>query len=198
MRILSLLSLLFLTSCSLAPFSPTTSGRSYGKGKLQAEVGNVNSTYHITMGMGVSDDMDAGFTMEFGAISTTALFLKYSFMNNETGLSNAFEFGYGSTEFTKFYYTGLITSLAFTKQFELFVNPRINVVNTDESDVEKDKALGNIKIKAYDVNYLQLTAGMNLWFSDNVGMTFYSVYFKGTDIETVQDSTFGFSFLFNY
>ena len=196
--ILSATLFLILTSCSLAPFSPNTSGQSYGAGKVKASVGNVNSTYHIKIGTGVSESMDIGFVMEFGAISTSALFFKYSFMNNKTGLSNAFEFGYGSTDTTKFYYTGLISSLAFTESFELFLNPRINIVSTDSSDIELGDANGNIIINEYDVTYLQLTSGMNLWFSENVGMTLYATYFTGNDIETVQDTTTGFSFMFKY
>ena len=37
--------LCIFTSCSLAPFSATTSGRSIGAGKMKAEVGNSNSSY---------------------------------------------------------------------------------------------------------------------------------------------------------
>lgn len=192
--------ILFITavSCSLAPSSPTTSGRSYGKGKMQFEVGNVNSTYNMKFGIGASESFDAGFVMEFGAISTSAIFIKYSFINNPTGLSSAFEFGYGSADPTTFYYSGLVASLAFTKEFELFVNGRINSVSTDEADIEKDQFNGNIKILAYDVTYLQLTYGMNIWFNENNGLSLYSVYFRGEDIETIEDSTFGANFLFNY
>lgn len=187
-----------ITSCSLAPSTPTTSGRSYGKGKMQFEVGNVNSTYNIKFGVGATDDIDAGFIMEFGAISTAAVFMKYSFINNETGLSSAFEFGYGSADPTVFYYAGLASSIAFTKEFELFVNARVNSVSTDEADIEKDKFNGNLKILAYDITYLSLAYGMSLWFNENNGLALYSVYYRGTDVETLEDSTFGANFLFNY
>ena len=199
MKLLILFSFfILLTSCSLAPFSPTTSGKSYGKGKMQFEAGNVNSTYNLKFGLGASENFDAGFVMEFGAISTAAIFLKYAFLNNETGLSSAFEIGHGSTDSSVFYYGGLVASLAFTKEFELFVNGRINNVSTDETDIEKDKFNGNIKILAYDVNYLSLAYGMSIWFNQNNGLSLYSVYFRGTDVETLEDSTFGASFLFKY
>ena len=187
-----------LSSCSLAPFSPTTSGRSYGKGKMHAEAGNNNSSYHLKFGMGLSDDFDVGFVMEFGDLSTSAIFLKYSFLNNETGPSSAFEFGYGSTESTIFYYTGLAASLAFSKEFEIWVNGRINSVSTDSSDVEKDEFNGNIKILAYDVTYLQASAGFNVWLTENAGLSIYATYFKGNDIETQQDTIMGGSFIFNF
>ncbi|MFT6632503.1 MAG: hypothetical protein ACJAS4_002467 [Bacteriovoracaceae bacterium] len=199
MRIfVSLLILVFLTSCSLAPFSPTSSGRSYGQGKFRSEVGNSNSSYHLKFGLGVTKDLDAGFLMEFGEISTSALFLKYSFLNNEVGPSMAAEFGYGSTELTKFYYGGIATSLAFSKEFELFANGRINSVSTDETDIEKDKFHGNIMITDYEVTYIQGTVGFNVWFSESAGISLYTTYYKGSNIETNKDSVFGGSFLFNY
>lgn len=199
MKILILLALLMLTtSCSLAPFTHSSSAKSYGKGKMQFEVGNVNSTYNMKFGIGATENLDAGFVMEFGAISTSAIFLRYALLNNETGLSTGTEFGYGSTESTVFYYAGLVASLAFTKEFELFVNGRINSVQTDEADIEKDKFNGNLKILAYDVNYASLAYGMTIWFNENNGLSLFSVMFRGTDVETIEDSTFGANFLFNY
>ena len=195
--ILVILTSLFLTSCSLSPFAPNNSGRSYGSGQLQAETGNVNNNYHMKFGYGISQNADLGFIMEFGALSTSALFFRYSFINNETGGSLGSEFGYGSTSTTQFYYLGATGSLAFSKDFELFINPRINIVSTDKSDIEKDEFNGNISILAYDINYLQLSYGFNIWFSEVAGLSLYSIYMKGTDIETIQDNVFGASFLFN-
>jgi hypothetical protein len=186
-----------VTSCSLSPFSPNNTGKSYGAGQLQAETGNVNSNYHIKFGYGVTQDFDAGFIMEFGAISTSAIFFRYSLINNEIGPSFGTEFGYGSTDTTKFYYIGATGSLSFSKDFELFMNPRINIVSTDEADIEKDSYNGNLKILAYDTTYLQFSYGFNVWFSEAAGLSLYSVYLKGNDIETLQDNIFGASFLFN-
>lgn len=186
------------SSCSLAPFSPTSSGRSYGAGKMQAEVGNNNSSYHLKFGVGVSKDFDAGFLMEFGVISTSAIFLKYSFINNKTGPSAAFEFGYGSTDTTIFYYGGLVGSLAFSKEFEIFINGRINSVSTDEVDIEKDTFNGNIMITDYDVTYLQGTLGFNIWLNETAGLSLYTTYFAGENLETQQDTIFGGSLLFNF
>ena len=190
--------LLFLSSCSLAPFGPTTSARSYGAGSLFSEVGNINSSYHLKFGLGVTKDFDAGFVMEFGDISTSALFLKYAFINNEVGPSTAAEFGYGSTELTQFYYAGLAASLAFSKELELFTNFRVNSVNTDETDIEKDTFHGNTKITAFSLMYIQATFGLNIWFSEEAGLSLYSTYYKGEDLETIQDSTFGGSLLFKF
>ncbi len=198
MKLISILFLLILTSCSLAPFGPTTSGRTTGQGNIQAQVGNINSSYHLQFAMGLSKEFDLGFTMEFGEISTTALFFKYAFINNKVGPSLAAEFGYGSTETTKFYYAGAVGSLAFSKEFELFLNGRINSVSTDETDIEKDKFHGNIKITDYELTYLQLTYGLNIWFSEQAGLSLYSTYYKGENLETQSDSIFGGSFLFKF
>lgn len=193
-----LLLLLLYSACSLAPFSPTSSGRSYGAGKMQAEVGNNNSSYHLKFGLGLSKDFDAGFLMEFGEISTSAIFLKYSFLNNKTGPSSAMEFGYGSTDTTIFYYGGIAASLAFSEEFELFVNGRVNSVTTDESDITKDEFQGNIKITDYDVTYLQASAGFNIWLTETAGLSIYATYFAGDKIETKQDTIMGGSLLFNF
>jgi len=193
-----ILTVFFLTSCSLAPFGPTTSGRSAGKGNIFAQVGNVNSSYHLNFAMGLTKEFDLGFTMEFGEISTSAIHFKYSFLNNEVGPSLATEFGYGSTETTKVFYGGLTGSLAFSKEFELFVNGRVSSVSTDETDIEKDKFHGNIKITDYELTYLQLTYGLNVWFNKQAGLSLYSTYFKGNNLETKEDSIFGGSFLFKF
>ena len=192
-----LLLAMLLSSCSLAPFSPTSSGRSYGAGKMQAEAGNNNSSYHLKFGLGVSKDADAGFLMEFGEISTSAIFFKYSFLNNKTGPSVAGEFGYGSTDSTIYYYGGIAASLAFSEEFELFTNARINSVSTDQNDIEKDKFHGNVKITDFELTYLQASLGFNIWFTENAGLSLYGTYFKGENLETKQDTIMGGSFLFN-
>lgn len=194
--ILTILTL--LTGCSLAPFSATTSGRTVGAGKMKAEVGNSNSSYFIKFALGASEDFDAGFVMEFGDIATSAIFFKYSMLNNELGPSLSTDFGYGSTETTRFYYIGATGSVAFTKELEFFMSARLNDVSTDETDVEKGKENGNLTINAYNLKYLQFTYGMNVWISENVGLSVYSTVFRGEDIETTSDSTFGASLMLQF
>ncbi len=199
MRFLTLtLIFLTLTSCALAPFGPTTTGRSYGKGKMFAAVGNSNSTYHLKFGLGVSEDLDFGYVMEFGPISTSAIYLKYAVINNSVGPALGFEFGFGSTETTEIMYLGSTGSLAFTEQLEIFTNLRVNKVVTDETDIEKDEFNGNVKILAYDLTYFQFTYGLNLFFSGSAGISIYSTYYKGNDLETLEDSVFGTSLLFKF
>lgn len=196
---ISLLIILFsLSSCSLAPFSANTSGRSYGPGNMQAEFGNANSNYFIKLGGGLSKDLDVGYIMEFGVSSTSGIFFKYSFLNQETGPSLAMEMGYGGTETTTYYTGGVIGSLAFNKNFELFINPRINNVETDETDVTLGDSLGTIVVNAYNVTYLQVNYGLSIWFSKHTGLSFYSIWFKGEDIETTSEQSFGATMLFNF
>ncbi len=190
--------ILTLSSCSIAPFSSTTSGRSIGAGNFQFEVGNINNNFNLRIGTGLSPDFDMGFVMEFGSLATTALYTKYSFINNKIGPSLAMELGYGSSESSTFYYAGMIASLTFSRNFELFIAPRINSVSTDSADIELNQDYGNFRLKEYDATYLQLAYGFNLYFSNNAGIALYSTYYKGDEIETLSDSTFGANFLFRF
>lgn len=165
---------------------------------MQAEFGNSNSNYFIKLGAGVSKDLDVGYIMEFGVSSTSGIFLKYSFLNQETGPSLAMELGYGGTETTTYYTGGAIASLAFNKNFELFINPRINNVETDATDVTLGDSLGTVIVNDYNITYLQVNYGMSIWFSKNTGLSFYSIWFKGENIETTSDQSFGSTLLFNF
>lgn len=197
MKKIILLALFILaTSCSLAPFSSNTSGRSYGAGKAQFEFGSANSSYFMKMGYGLSQNLDLGYVMEFGALSTSGIFTKYSFLNNETGPSLAMELGYGGTDTTTYYYAGLIGSLAFTKYIELFVNPRFNKVSTDEKDVDLGKTYGNIKVNNTELDYLYLAYGINIWFNDVAGISIYSIYVKGDNIESEENQSTAATLLF--
>lgn len=195
---LLLISALFLSSCALAPFSASTSARSYGAGKLQVELGNVNNAYNIKLGFGASDNMDIGYVMEFGSMSSSAIFLKYASINNKVGPSLAWEFGYGSSSATSFYYAGSVGSLALSDGLEFFVNPRINVVNTSEEDVTLNQSIGIIKVKEYSTTYLQVAYGVTIWMSEIYGMSLYSEMYKGKNIETTKGGTFGATFIMNY
>lgn len=190
--------LIFLSSCSLAPFAPNTSGRTYGPGNMQAEFGNANSNYFIKLGAGLGKDLDVGYIMEFGASSTSGIFFKYAFLNNKTGPSFAMEMGYGGTDTTTYYTGGVIGSLAFNKNFELFINPRVNSVETSETDVTLGQSIGNIIVNDYNVTYLQVNYGLSIWFSENVGLSLYGIWFKGENIETTSAQTAGGSMLFNF
>ena len=193
---LSILLILLLQSCSLAPFSPTTSGRSLGQGKLQANIGQANDNYYIKFAVGLSENLDAGFVTEFGGIATSSIFFKYSIINQPLGLSWNAETGYGSTGSTTQYYLGSTASIAFSSTLELFANGRLNNVSTDEADIELSDYHGNLRINEYDVQYLQFTYGLNVWLSESLGLSLYNIHFTGDDIETKQDATFGAAFLY--
>lgn len=198
-KLISTISLLcILSSCSLAPFSSNKSGKSYGAGNAQFELGSANASYYMKAGFGISANMDLGFVTEFGGFTTSGLFLKYSFINQKTGPSLATEFGYGSSETTSYYYAGLIGSLAFSENFELFLNPRIVTVSSDESDIELGETVGNVTVNAYDTNYLYVSAGFNIWFNEVAGLSIYTIYIKGNDLETVEDQTAAGTLMFRF
>lgn len=187
-----------LQSCSIAPFSSTTSGRTAGAGNFQFDIGNVNNNFNLRIGTGLSPNFDMGFVMEFGSLATTALFAKYAITQNASGPSLAMEVGYGSSSTSSFYYAGLVGSLAFSKNFELFAAPRINSVQADTADVDVGKYYGNFSMTELDAVYLQLAYGFNIFFNKHSGLSIYSTYFNGENIETTSDSTFGANFLFNF
>lgn len=198
MKILMLISLFILTSCSLAPFSATNSARSNGAGNVNAEFGNANSSYFIKMGIGVSDEMDLGYVMEFGNFQTSALYGKYAFLNNKTGPSLAGEFGYGSSDDTIFYYAGGIASIAFSESFEVFTNIRFNQVSADENNIEVGDSVGNVTVEELEATYIYASAGFNIWFSKAAGLSVYTIYVTGNGISADPQSSAGGAFLFKF
>ena len=189
---------LTFNSCSIAPFSSTTSGRTAGAGNFQFDVGNVNNNFNLRMGTGLSPNFDMGFVMEFGSLATTALFAKYAITQNASGGSLAVELGYGASDSSSFSYAALVGSLSFSKNFELFAAPRINSIQTDSADVDLNENYGNFLLTDYEAVYFQLAYGFNIFFNKHSGLSLYSTYFDGENIETTSDSTFGANFLFNF
>ena len=191
-----LLTIVLTQSCSLAPFSPTTSGRSYGQGNLQANIGQANNNFYMKFGVGLSENFDTGFVTEFGTLATSALFFRYSIINQPTGLSWNTEAGYGSTGSTTLYYVGTTASIAFSETLEIFAGGRINNVSTDEADIDLGDYYGNVKVTEYELVYLQFTYGMNVWLGNGLGLSLYNTHFSGDELESKQDATFGAAFLY--
>jgi hypothetical protein len=196
--LISIILLLALQSCSLAPFSSNKSARSLGPGNAQFELGSANSSYYLKLAYGASPDLDVGYVMEFGGFGTSGLFMKYSLVNQQLGPSHALELGYGGSDTSTYYYAGLISSLAFNEYFELFINPRLVRATTDEKDVDLGKTVGNVTVNDEDLTYLYLSTGMNIWISKSFGISIYSLYLKGDDIETKDDFTTAATAMFRF
>ncbi len=196
--LLPILFLSILTSCSLAPFSSNKSGKSYGAGNTRFELGSANSGYYLKLGYGASQNLDFGYVMEFGGFPTSGIFLKYSLVNSDKGASHATEFGYGGTESSTYYYAGLVSSLAFSEYFEVFINPRLVKVETDEKDVELGDAVGNVTVTEYDLSYIYLSAGMNLWMTDTFGLSIYTIYVNGHGLETEESFSAATTAMFRF
>tara|TARA_Y100000780_G_scaffold232596_1_gene269178 strand:- start:336271 stop:336720 length:450 start_codon:yes stop_codon:yes gene_type:complete len=146
--------------------------------------------------MGLSENFDLGYVMEFGGnFSTSGLFGKYAFVNNQTGPSLAMEGGYGATESSSHYYLGGIGSIAFSESFEVFINGRLNKVDTDEDDIQVGDSVGNMTIEATELTYVLATTGFNLWFNENLGLSLYGIYAFGNDIIWDNGAAVGGSFL---
>lgn len=197
MRFLLIMLLLLSSSCSLAPFSSTTTGRSYGQGKANFEIGNVASNYYTRLGYGISDNLDLAYIIEFGNFNTSGILAKYSFLNQDSGLSWALEYSMGGTDKSEYWYGGGIVSLSFDKALEFFINARYNRVTIHPDDYTLGDDLGGIAFEDTDISYLYMSAGMNVWFSENSGINLYIITTHGENV--VNESTpFGASMIFNF
>ena len=182
----------------MAPFSSNKSGQSYGAGNPQFEIGNANGSNYVKLGFGASQNMDLGYVMEFGDLSTSGLFLKYSFLNQKIGGSYAMELGYGGSESSNYYYLGLIGSYAFTEYIELFINPRLTKVTTSDKDIEFGETIGNIVVSETDLAYLYLASGINIWLNDSFGISLYTIYINGSGIETERNFSSAMTGMFRF
>lgn len=185
-----------LTACSLAPFAPTNSARSLGKGKVEAQAGRANENFFMKYAIGLSQNFDFGFVTEFGTLSTTAIYGKYAIQNKPLGLSWGLEGGYGSSNSTQFFYFGSTASYAFSTSLDVFFNGRFNKSKTEDSTVELGRANGNLIILEHDLNYFQFSYGLNLWLTEKAGIALFNTHFRGEEIKTNQDATFGAAFLY--
>lgn len=197
MRLVLLLTLLLNISCSLAPFSSTSTGRSYGAGKSNIAIGNVASNYYTRLGYGVSDNLDLAYVIEFGNFNTSGVLAKYSFLNQDTGLSWALEYSLGGTDKSEYWYGGGVISLNFDKSLEFFLNVRYNKVSIHPDDYTLGDDLGGIAFEDTDVAYLYMSTGLNVWFNNKSGINLYIVTTQGENV--VNSSTpFGASMIFNF
>ena len=197
MRLINYLLLLVLSSCSISPFHASTTGRTFGQGSGQFEVGNFSSSYYLKFVHGLSDNFDVGYFIEFGDYTTSGINLKYSVVNNPQGYALAFELLYGGdgdNEYTSF---GAINSYNLGNGVEFFVNTRVNKINADKSSFSLDKASGSIELKDYSTTYFYYAYGVNLWLTSNAGFSLYSSNFTGSGIKT-KTGIIGGALLFNY
>ena len=184
-------------SCSLAPFSSTTTGRSYGQGKANIAVGNVASSYYTRLGYGISNNLDVAYIIEFGKFNTSGVLAKYSFLNQDSGLSWALEYSLGGTDKSEYWYGGGVVSVRFDKSLEFYLNLRYNRVTIHPDDYTLGNDLGGIAFEDNDLAYLYMSTGMNVWFSENSGINLYIITTQGENV--INESTpFGASMIFNF
>lgn len=197
MRFISSLLLLILSSCSISPFHASTTGRTFGKGSGQFEVGNFSSSYYLKFVHGLSDNFDIGYFVEFGDFTTSGISLKYSAINNPQGYALAFELLYGADGDSEYTTIGAINSYNLGNGVEFFLNTRLNKISADSSNFTLDQSSGSIELKEYDTSYFYYAYGVNLWLTSNAGFSLYSSNFTGSGIKT-KTGIIGGALLFNY
>ncbi|MCT4641619.1 MAG: hypothetical protein N4A33_04925 [Bacteriovoracaceae bacterium] len=192
----SLIIFFLLASCSLAPFGASKTGRTYGKNVTNFEMGNVGSNYYLKAANGLGENLDLGYFMEFGGFNSSGLSLKFSFLNQETGMASAMELLYGSLDDSRYTTIGNISSYNFGNGVEFFFNPRFNMVSTSDAHFDLGKSQGGVTLKSYEANYITIAYGTNLWFTSQVGFSFYGLSGFGSDIE-LPSMIFGGAILLN-
>lgn len=195
--VFSLFILLLLSSCSLAPFAPNQSARSLGAGNSSVQMGSANANTYIQASAGLSDNIDLGYTMEFGDLFTTSgLFTKYSFINNDTGPSLALEAGWGALDTASHSYIGPIFSLAFNESVEFFISARYNWATTEEQDLEVGDKIGRLEVEKNNFSYILAHSGINLWASENIGISLFASYGIGEEITWHEGPAMGAALIF--
>lgn len=193
MKITKLFFLLILfQSCSLAPFTPATSGTSNGAGVPSVAFGSSNSNFFLKFQHGLSANFDIGYIMEFGALSTSGIFGHYSLLNNKTGYAVAIEGGYGASETSNYSYLGFIQSIGFSENLELFLGIRAVTVETDDKDVTLGDTIGAAKITDYSPRYFYNTFGLNIMTSKTIGINLYGIYIVGHGVHSPDGIGSGF------
>lgn len=197
MKLFSFLLLLFVfQSCSLAPFTPGTSGTSNGAGVSRASFGSSNTNFFLKFDHGVSSNFDIGYIMEFGNLATSGITAHYSVANNKTGFALALEGGYGSSATSHYSYLGMINSLGFNENLEIFLGIRAVSAQTAKEDIDLGKTVGAAKVTDYDANYFYNTFGLTIMTSESIGINVYGIYIIGHGVQSPNGMGSGFGLIY--
>ncbi len=183
--LITLISLVLLASCAVAPFSSPKSAKSIGKSKNQIDFG-LSPTPYVMYGHGITKNWDLGFQGETQFFASLALgpWTRYSLINNRKGFSLAL---YGGAS----YGFGLLTTysvfggpiISYRKgKFEPYLLVRYNI--TSFSDFDADDTLFDSGDSS--INYLESVAGFNIWMKKDMGINlnvkhFYAFEDSGDD-----------------
>lgn len=188
---LSLLFILLLTSCSLAPMTSPKSGTSLGEKNYELSAGFSPAT-NVGLAVGIKDNFDIGFGYEVQIFSQVSTWAKYSFVNNQEGHSFAMYGGlFAATDISSSYgfFTGPIYSYKY-KWFEHYLVTRFNYVHWDvgviDSDDKDDSLFDDIDWGSGSFSYLQFTYGINFHTSKKFALNLSAQYwyFLGGDNES--------------
>jgi len=193
-KILCLLIILILSSCSIAPLSSTKTARSLGKGKWEIDTGSSLASY-FSVSRGFTDNFDARATLEYQAFNVFALSGKYSFINREDeGLSfAAIAGGYVGIDTVKStgFYLGPVLSYK-VKWFEPFLILRYNTFEWEGVDLSSDQRdsflFDLINFDKADGSYFQYTLGFNFWFTPKFALSLNAKFLHFLDDDIIEGS----------
>lgn len=179
----TLLSFLWLSSCSLAPLHDEKTGSTNGKDKFTIDAGYSPFLYGKGS-YGITDDLDVSVALETQFFFVLSAALKYSLINNKDGFSLATHGGgfYGSDAVsTRGVYGGLVTAYKM-KWFEPYLAAKYNYVkwgglNSLDGE-ERDDLFFDFANSATSLSfgYLQAVLGFNFWLDEDVALTLNGKY----------------------
>jgi hypothetical protein len=178
--------------------SPSNTGRSLKAQDSSLEMGNVGSNYYVRGLYGVTDQIDMGFMLETGFLSTTGIMIKFSPTGSSASpTALAFEVGYGGLGDSEYYTLGATLSGELTKSFEVFVNGKLNQVTMAQDEFVPPVNIGPAQYLKQKVLYASIAFGFNAWITKDLGITLYGLQLIGDDI-AFNGMPWGGSILFKY
>ncbi len=190
-KVLTILLILVISSCSFAPVTNTKTARSIGDGNYEMTAG-LSPAASFAMGVGVSDNFDLGLTIEQQLLPLLGIWGKYSLFNNNN--DNAISLAaYGGVFFgenvvdTYGSFAGPVLSYKYG-WFEVYTSIIYNIVRWEDGELDfegdDDSFLDGISWNGDSVSYLQFTFGINLWFSDSFGLAVSGKHFMAIGSES--------------
>lgn len=173
-KVIGLLFLFTLASCSIAPLSGPQSAKTLGEGNWEVNSGFTYLPY-VAVNRGITENLDLGATVEMQAFGLAAVNAKYSVYNNgEEGVAAAVAAGGFhalDTVNTKGFYVGPVLSYK-SSWFEPYLAVRYNWLRwkayESDSDDRDDFIFEFLKYTSdMDVAYMQYTIGFNFWTSES-------------------------------
>ena len=171
---------LLCSSCAMAPLTSTKNARPLGSGNWEINSGMIPA-FTSTIGIGVTEAIDLGVTLEFSFEWKKALWSKYSFLGKDGPIAFALYGGAFDSLSGRGFFLGPVVD--FKKDwFEIYLLPKYSYVDWQGTLGKKEKddliirKLNNDSIG--HTRYIQTILGINFWFTEGLGLNINIQSFK--------------------